>query len=85
MDGDKPVAAGGIRILGIGEAWLLASPEFVHADTKVLLRYAIAFLKHAIMKNNLWEVFAMRKGQNVFLEHMDFHPIGDMYVRKGVV
>ena len=66
-------AVGGIRYIGLGEAWGISSPEARRELTKSELRY----IKKEIVERqrdelNLWRVFAVNKISENFLEHLGF-------------
>jgi len=63
---------GGIRYIGVGEAWLIGSPE----TRKQLTMPEFAFIKERFEQErdekNLWRVFAESSISDVFLRRLGF-------------
>lgn len=76
VDKGKPVACGGVRIYGVGDAWFAMKDS---APKIELVRESKKWLNEITKENNLWEVFAwpnlkdMDKARR-FLKHMGFVP-----------
>lgn len=74
---DKLVACGGVRIVGVGEAWALYSPEALKHKIK-LLKHSRIWLDNMTRNESLWRIWSEcpepKPNQN-FLEHMNFNEV----------
>jgi len=73
---DQFLGLGGIRYIGIGEAWILTTPEMI-AKGKIhnhgnLLRESRKIFKKVSDEHHLWRVFADSSISETFLEHCGF-------------
>jgi N-acetylglutamate synthase-like GNAT family acetyltransferase len=78
IDG-KLVAAAGIRMIGVGEAWLAVDPEAKTEHKKTLMRETKNLLQQA-KEEGVWCLFAENKISENYLEHLGFKR-KVMYVR----
>lgn len=66
------VGVGGVRYIGVGEAWMLTPPT-IRDDRKFsLLRHTKKSFKEICSKCNLWRVFATSEISESFLRHLGF-------------
>ena len=82
--GGKPVACGGVRIYGVGEAWFAMNQEAENHKFQ-LIKESKRWLDEITRENNLWETFAWPKLDDMdkarrFLKHMGFKPL-EAFVR----
>ena len=66
------VGIGGIRHIGLGEAWLITLPEIREKRSFSLLRKTKEVFASIRDKHNLWRVFATSKISETFLRHLGF-------------
>ena len=71
FDGKTPILAGGIRIHGVGEAWIMSSDK-IRQDPKLLMRTIRPQFDKIVRENQLWRLWAISKVSDTFLEHFDF-------------
>lgn len=71
------VACGGVRVLGIGEAWALYDKKALEKKLS-LLKHSKAWLNRIIRDEKLWRIWSEcpepKPNQN-FLEHMKFRQL----------
>jgi len=79
----KLVAVGGIRCVGVGEAWMISSPQIRDNRGLSLLKETRRNFIETRDKHNLWRVFAESKISETFLKHLGFeaHPQGFVWTR----
>ena len=80
LDDDGKVAGvGGIRYIGIGEAWLLTLPEI---RQNALWFYRRAKSHYMAMRDSkhLWRIFAETRISETFLKHLGFNRQNGMHV-----
>jgi hypothetical protein len=65
------IGVGGIRYIGIGEAWFLTIPE-LRERSMTLLRAARENLRRMRDEKNLWRLYATSKISTNFLKHLGF-------------
>lgn len=70
IDGDL-VACGGIRMAGLGEAWLVAKPDLLTGHKKTLFKETKREIQSA-QQQGVWCLFASNKISANFLEHLGF-------------
>lgn len=80
----KLVAVGGIRFIGIGEAWLLTPPKIRKDRTLSLLKETRKTFIKTRDKHNLRRVYATSRISENFLSHLGFetHPQGFVWTKK---
>ena len=78
LDG-KLVACGGIRMIGLGEAWLFVNPENRTRQKKLLMRETKKEIESAV-KQGVWCMLATNSISETFLKHLGFKK-QTMYVR----
>ena len=76
---DKLVAVGGIRMIGLGEAWLAVDPDIKTTHKKTLMRESKTLLDDA-KSQGIWCLFAVNKISENFLRHLGFEK-KTMYMR----
>ena len=81
FDGDRLIGVGGIRLMGLAEAWMISIPEIRDAQPKLLFSKAKAVMDATIRANNLWRIFASSRISENFLEHLGFEHDGNFLVR----
>jgi len=74
------VAVGGIRYVGLGEAWMITPPQIRDKRSLSLLRETRKSFVSMRDNNNLWRVFAESKISETFLRHLEFKPNSAGYV-----
>lgn len=67
----KLVAVGGVRFVGIGEAWMITPPQIRLRPFELFREVKKAFIKIRD-ENNLWRVFATSQISENFLRHLGF-------------
>jgi hypothetical protein len=72
FDDGKLFGIGGIRYCGIGEAWMLTTPEARTSKTRMVFRTAVKNLTLMRDNLNLIKVYADGDISSNFLEHLDF-------------
>ena len=72
-DGKTPILCGGVRVHGVGEAWVIASDK-IRAEPKLLMRTVRQQMDRVIRENSLWRMWAGSEVSDTFLEHFDFVP-----------
>jgi len=77
------IGVGGIRFIGIGEAWLITPPAIRSERGLSLFNDTEKLFVKMIDDNNLWRVFAESKISETFLKRMGFkcHPQGYVWTR----
>jgi len=88
----KPIASGGVRMYGVGEAWGIFSDEALkHKFIPEMPRWDLfhdcrEWLDRIIKENNLWRLYAEPtipdKAHKLFLERLDFEE-KQLFIRKG--
>jgi len=68
----KLVGMGGIRYLGLGEAWMITPPEIREHRGLSLFKAAKFNFEKQRDELKLWRVFAETKISDNFLKHLDF-------------
>ena len=81
IDG-RLVAIGGIRYVGLGEAWMASVPEMTESHKKSIFRWSGKTLLRMKKQHHLWRIFAESRINGNFLKHLKFEP-ADMYVMTG--
>lgn len=78
------VGVGGIRYVGIGEAWMISPPEIRDNKGLSLLKETRRTFIAMRDEHNLWRVFAESKLSETFLKHLEFkkHPEGQVWTRQ---
>jgi hypothetical protein len=71
----KLICCGGVRIYGVGEAWLLTTDENRRNHAKTIMRVSKEQLDKVIRENSLWRLWAETKVSENFLEHLGFEPM----------
>ena len=66
------IGIGGIRHIGLGEAWMITPPKTREEKSLWLLRETRNTFTKIRDENNLWRVFATSKISENFLRHLDF-------------
>jgi len=66
------VAVGGIRYVGLGEAWLISPPKIREERSLSLFRETRRTFISMRDGHNLWRVFAESKISENFLKHLEF-------------
>jgi hypothetical protein len=81
--GGRLVGVGGIRFVGLGEAWMVAAPQVREQRSKSLLKEARRTFEQNRDDHNLWRVFAENKLSDTFLKHLGFqvYPQGYVWMR----
>jgi hypothetical protein len=77
VDG-KLVAVGGLRCIGLAEAWMVTAPEVRDESKKSLFRETKNELISA-QEQGIWRVFAETRISENFLEHLGFKK-QEMYI-----
>jgi len=79
----KLFAVGGIRYVGIGEAWMITPPEVRESKNLSLLRRSRQTFISDRDDHNLWRVFADNSISDNFLKHLQFvpNPQGHVWTR----
>ncbi len=65
------IGVGGIRYVGLGEAWCMATP-MLRRDKFQLFRLASNNFKKIVRDKNLWRVFANNTISENFIKHLGF-------------
>lgn len=78
MDG-KLIGIGGVRYIGLGEAWMACMPEMKTEKKLTLLKESRNYIIETKHELKLWRIFAESKISKNFLKHLDFEP-ADMLV-----
>jgi len=80
----KLLAVGGIKYVGIGEAWMLPFSHIRDNLKLSLLRHTRKNFKRICNDKNLWRVFATSQVSENFLEHCGFEkiPTGHVWTKK---
>jgi len=68
-DDGRILGVGGIRFVGVGEAWCITLPE---KRTPIMLRTVAQNFEQVRDENHLWRVFAESKISENFLKHLKF-------------
>lgn len=79
-DNDKPVFAGGVRTVGVGEAWFLMKPEDreelssgrPNAEKIQMVKIVRQSLDNIIRSESLWRIFAEARKSKRFMNTMGF-------------
>lgn len=80
-DSGQPIALGGVRVQGIGQAWCLLSPAILKRR-KTLLRTAQEVLTECINHEKLYRVYAEASVDTAaFYEHLGFKQQNNLWVR----
>jgi len=77
----KPIAAGGIRVHGVGTAWFMMSEEAKKKHLKSVIRIVKAKFDEMHRGQELCEVYAEVGASRNLLEHLGFEKRGDIYLR----
>jgi len=72
FEDDVLIGVGGIRFVGVGEAWMITRPETRSKKALTLFKTVQKLLAKTIEDNNLWRVFAASKISENFLKHLGF-------------
>lgn len=81
VDGKKILACGGVRVLGIGEAWFLASEEAKSDKLMAVMRIVKEKLKEMRAAEKLYRIFAENEISENFLKHLGFEKKDNIFVR----
>lgn len=73
LEKEKVVGIGGIRHIGIGEAWLVTPPDIRDERKLSLLRIARNSFEMQRDTLDLWRIFATADISETFLTHLGFH------------
>lgn len=78
------VGVGGIRYVGLGEAWMITPPEIRENRSLSLLKETRRVFIKMRDDHNLWRIFAESKISKTFLKHLEFeaHPQGFVWTRR---
>lgn len=76
-DDGELFGVGGIRFVGLGEAWLITLPN---KRKPYLLRTAAENFKRIRDSKNLWRIFAESKVSEHFLQHLGFKKQDGMHI-----
>lgn len=74
----KLVAVGGIRYVGVGEAWLITPPKIRDRSLSLLKETRKIFVKRRD-EHNLWRIFATSKISKTFLGHLGFKELPEAF------
>jgi len=75
------LAAGGVRVAGIGQAWAILGPDAAH-KTKSVVQAARSVLDEAIVGEKLYRVYAEATvDKPAWFKHMGFHQQNNLFVR----
>ena len=81
MDGGQILAIGGVRVLGIGQAWALLAPGG-EKRAKTILRTARAVIERSMASEKLYRVYAEASvDKPAWFKHLGFHTQDNIYVR----
>ena len=64
----------GVRFVGIGEAWMITSPETRERRSLWLLKHSRREMIRMRDENQLWRIFAESRVSETFLKHLEFEP-----------
>ncbi len=78
------IAVFGVRFVGIGEAWMITSPEIRERRRLWLLKHSRKEMIRMRDENQLWRIFAESRVSETFLKHLEFepNPKGFVWTRK---
>ena len=80
---ERLVGVGGMRLRGMGEAWLITPAEVRSEEGLPLFVETLGIFKEMRDRNNLWRVFAENVISETFLKRLEFeaHPKGFVWTR----
>jgi hypothetical protein len=82
VEGEKILAVGGVRTLGIGQAWCALSEDARRHRAKTVLQTARGVLEQCIINEKLYRVYAEAEPNTAtWFRHMGFVPDTRLYVR----
>lgn len=76
-DDNEMIGVGGIRFVGIGEAWMITLPT---KRKPFLLRQAAETFNRIKDDKNLWRIFAESRVNEHFLRHLGFKKQDGMHI-----
>ena len=71
------IGVGGVRYLGIGEAWFITLPG---KRRPFMLRTVLENFTRIRDSKNLWRIYAESRISNLFLEHLEFNEQKGIYI-----
>ena len=69
---EELLACGGVREFGVGEAWLIASPDVKGKMKKTLLQTTASVIDKIIRDGRMWRLWADSEHNGNFLHHVGF-------------
>jgi len=71
-DDGRLAGVGGMRIVGVAEAWSITRKDIRESQKKRLLRKHLEVMKRFCDEHGLWRVFAVGNLSTNFLKHLGF-------------
>ena len=81
MDGNRPIACGGIRVVGVGIAWFAMTEEARTNNPMLVIRKAKKKIEEMQRQQELCELFAESRSCDKWLEHLGFHKVENIFLR----
>ncbi len=81
FDGREILGMGGIRVQGIGQAWILLMPG-AERRAKTILRYSRAAIEEAMAREKVYRLYAEASVEKpAWFKHLGFVQQNNLYVR----
>lgn len=81
VDNGRPIACGGIRIDGVGEAWCVLSEQARNEKLKSVMKIIKSKIDEYQREEKLYKMFAVNVASENFLRHLGFVKNNNVFER----